>query len=358
MQQQAADGHPVQQAVQRVVAAFAELQPVLPDGGQRRGGVGAEGQVVEADDAQLFGHPDAQLEAADEGGVGHQVVAAQNGRHPLREHPGQVGVHALGEVVRVPRHRVAGGQLAAAHLVEKALVPHLIDVAAQRAAQIADAAVAHGVQRLDGLADGLVVVDAEGGDGGVAPDEVVVQHRRGVAAGKVLHPWVEQGQAQKQRPDVALPQHIGVVRGGLLYLFGQGDHSHAVAHGLGHLTEAGDDVGAEILGFGVVHVLDEDGEGARRAPPRPGVAEGDRRVQDGLAQALADVGRAVQRFGHRPLCDAYLFCNIVHGRHCGSPPFLWPCPIYYNRPGGKTQTAKLQKKFRTAREPESTVKTK
>src|SRR5699024_6774287 len=53
VQQQAADGHPVRQGVQGVVAAFAQLEPVLPDGGQGLGRVRAEGQVVEADDAQL-----------------------------------------------------------------------------------------------------------------------------------------------------------------------------------------------------------------------------------------------------------------------------------------------------------------
>ena len=51
MQQQCADGDTVSQTVQRIVAAFADLGPLLADGSHRWVGVRADRQIVKTDDA-------------------------------------------------------------------------------------------------------------------------------------------------------------------------------------------------------------------------------------------------------------------------------------------------------------------
>ena len=177
MEQQAADGDPVQQAVQGIIAALADLQPVLPDGGQGRRSMGAERQVVKPHDAQLAGHINAQLVTADQDGMGQQVGTAQDGRHPQIQKPGQMDIQTLGKIIGVPGQLAGTGQPAAAQLIEKAPVPHLGDMGPQGPAQIADFPVSHPVQGLHRLADGLIVVDAQGGHGGVPLDEVVVEDR-------------------------------------------------------------------------------------------------------------------------------------------------------------------------------------
>ena len=44
------DGNSVEKAGCRIVAAFSDIDPVLPYGGERRGSVGTDGEIVESDD--------------------------------------------------------------------------------------------------------------------------------------------------------------------------------------------------------------------------------------------------------------------------------------------------------------------
>ena len=99
VEQQCADGHAVQQAGQGVKPALAQLGAVLPDGGQGRGSVIAQGQVVEADDAQVLGDAQPQLQAVKHDGVGQQVVAAQDGSHILAQQGREVFLETQRNIV-------------------------------------------------------------------------------------------------------------------------------------------------------------------------------------------------------------------------------------------------------------------
>ena len=128
VQKQRPDGNAVQQAGECVVGAAAELWPVLADTGQRGDGVGAEGQIVKSDDAQLVGHADAHLHAVDEDGVCQQVVAADDGGDALAEQPRQMVLQAFGGVVGVAYQ---GGLIRKAALTQRAEegpVAHLMDI--------------------------------------------------------------------------------------------------------------------------------------------------------------------------------------------------------------------------------------
>ena len=51
MQEQRADRYFIHQAVQCIIAAFSQFDPFLTDCGQGRGGIGADGRIIKADDA-------------------------------------------------------------------------------------------------------------------------------------------------------------------------------------------------------------------------------------------------------------------------------------------------------------------
>src|SRR6185437_12406070 len=69
-------GHPVDKRTQRLPAKYAE---VLPHGSQRRQVVPSLGHVVEADDADVAGYPQASLGQRPDDAERHRVVAAEDG---------------------------------------------------------------------------------------------------------------------------------------------------------------------------------------------------------------------------------------------------------------------------------------
>src|SRR5690606_2544344 len=94
-------GFAVHQRPQPAPRLAAQLVPGNGRGGQRRGGVSGEGDVVEAGDGDVARHGYAQLVQAAEGSEGHHVVVGDYG--------GRTGVErGSGDGVAVLEHRAAG----------------------------------------------------------------------------------------------------------------------------------------------------------------------------------------------------------------------------------------------------------
>lgn len=182
MEQQGADGHPGQQAGKSVKAAFAQLGAVLADGGQRWHGVGTQGQVVKADDAQILGDADAQFQAVEHHRMGQQVMAAQNGRYILLEQGRQMLLQAFREEIIAARQVRVIRQIVFAQRVEKGAVPGLVYIRTQPAAEIADAGVPQAAQVGHRQVHALGVVNTHITSVGVGFDVVVQQHGGGVGS--------------------------------------------------------------------------------------------------------------------------------------------------------------------------------
>lgn len=218
MELQAADADPPNLAGQSVVGAFAQLRPVLADGG--KGGLGglADGQIVNADDAHILRNVDTVALAAGHHLPGQQVVAADQGGAALGQKPGQVGVQTFGNGEGVAGQQAIFLQSVLAQGPEESQVPLLIDVGAQAAADVSDFPVAQLFQLFNGGFHGLVVVNAHLGDHAVVLGMVVQQHSGGAAGAELPHPVIGEGGAQEEGTLVVVSQHIFVVMVLLLQL--------------------------------------------------------------------------------------------------------------------------------------------
>ena len=190
MQQKGADGHAVHQAVQGVVAALSQLDAFLADGGQRRGGIGAHGQVVEARDADVCGDAQSELLALDHDGVRQQVVAADDGRRALLQQAGKLLFQTLGDIIGASRERGIRLQAVLAHGVKKGGMAHLHDMGAKRAAQITDLPVSQRLQTGHGQFHPFIIVDSHISHTRIGHNIVVIQHGGRPGGLKVLHPRV------------------------------------------------------------------------------------------------------------------------------------------------------------------------
>ena len=321
MEQQCADGHAVQQAGQSVKSAFAQLGAVLPDGGQGRGGVVAQGQVVEADDAQILRDAQPKLQAVKHDGMGQQVVTAQNGGHILTQQGREMFLETLGKIVVAPGQMMVIRQPVFAQCMEKGQVPLLVHIGAETAAQVADLPMAQLFQISHSQVHSFIVVHTYIAAGGVGGDVVVQQNRRGPADLQLVQPGVGQGQPQEEGPDVVVLQHILVVRDRLLGGLVQIHNLHHKAGGFRRPSEPGNDVVAKIGRLGIGHVLDEKAEllGALFVEGT-GVAQIHGGFQNGFSQCFAHVGGTVQSLGNCALGDIQLVCNVLDSGHespCG-----------------------------------------
>ena len=287
VEQQGADGDAAHQAAQGVVGAAADFLPLLADGGHGRIGVGAEGEVVKADDAQVPGDRQAPLLCMDHQGVGQEIVAAENGGYALAQKPGEVSLETLGEVEGVAGQGGGVGHLVGPEGLEKGAVALLIDVGAQSAAEIADLPVPQLFQVAHREAHGLEVVHADIGRGRVDLDVVVVEHGGRAAALELPEPGVRETHAQEHGPSVVALQHIGVVVKLLLQVVAERLDDHLAAVRLGHFPEAQDDVIAEVLGGFVGHVFDKYNKSGGLAPAHgPVVAQLHGGFQDRFAHCF------------------------------------------------------------------------
>ena len=109
VQQQGADDNTVHQAGQSIVAAFPELRSFLADGGHGRRSVSTHGQIVEADYADIRRNAQAELLALDHGGIGQQVMTADEAGDSHIQQAGKVAFQALGDIVGASGLRRAGG---------------------------------------------------------------------------------------------------------------------------------------------------------------------------------------------------------------------------------------------------------
>ena len=142
MEKHGSDENLVQNTGQGIISAFSQLYPILTDGGERRGSVGAEGRVVVSYDADISGDVKPELLAVKHGSVGNLVMAADNGGHSHVKKTGKVLFDTLDNMLGSAGTGGICFQPVLPHGMEKSLVSLLHDIGAQGAAQITDPAVA------------------------------------------------------------------------------------------------------------------------------------------------------------------------------------------------------------------------
>ena len=206
------------------------------------------------------------------------------------------------------------------------MIPLLVDIRLQGAAQVADLSVAQALQVGHRLSHALRVVHPHMGHIGIAADMVVVEDGGRPAGLELMEPGVGQGQTQKQAAPVIAQHHIFVIVDGVLQLPVQGDDLHMVSGRLRRLAEADHQLIAEILRLLVFHAGNKEGDpGGFPAAGDPRVAQLHRLLQNGLPHGLADILGPVQRFGDRTLGYLQLSGNIIQGGH--GYPFLPQIPF-------------------------------
>ncbi len=131
MEQKGAQGHMADLTGKSAERAFSQLCPVLPEGGQRGLGLGAQGQIVKADNAELFRDLHAQFLAPAHDPAGQGVVAAHNGGAAPGKQPGQVSVQADVQMVVAAGEAGVGFQSVFLECAEKILIPLAVNVGIQ-----------------------------------------------------------------------------------------------------------------------------------------------------------------------------------------------------------------------------------
>ena len=138
MELQAADVNLADLAGQCIIGAFAQLRPVLTDGGKGGPGFQTDGQVVDAHDAHILRHPDAGLLTAGHHVPGQQVVAANDGGAAMGQQTGKMGLHTLRNGEGMACQQMVVLQAVFPQGPKKGQIPFLIDVGAKTAADVAD----------------------------------------------------------------------------------------------------------------------------------------------------------------------------------------------------------------------------
>lgn len=334
MEQQGADGHPGQQAGKSVKAAFAQLGAVLADGGQRWHGVGTQGQVVKADDAQILGDADAQFQAVEHHSMGQQVMAAQNGRYILLEQGRQVLLQTFGEEIIAARQMGVIRQPVFAQRVEKGAVPGLVYIGPQPAAEITNTGVPQTAQMGYRKIHPFGVVYAHITGVRICLDVVVQQHGRCVGSLQVVQPHVRKRQTQKQSPGIVVFEHILVVAYVLLGFVVQRDYLHQITRRFCCFAEANHNIIAKIVGLLTGHVFDKDAKGLGvPLMEGAGVTHLHGGLQNGFSQCFAHIRCAVQCLGDRSLGNIQFFRNILNGDHTYSPLLLCFLSVLYLQSG-------------------------
>ena len=141
-----ADGNSVEQTHGGIVSAFPDIDPVLPYGGEGRGGVGADGDIVKADNAHGFRNPAPHLLALDEGGVCDRVLAADDGGDSHVQQAGKMPIHAFCQEKGTSCQLRGIIQPMAPQGLKECVIAHLHDMGFKRAAQISDFFMAKGLK--------------------------------------------------------------------------------------------------------------------------------------------------------------------------------------------------------------------
>ena len=303
------DGHAVEQAGQGVIPALAQGEPVLPDGGEGRGHVGGDGLVVEAHNAHVLGDVQAAVVAFRIGRHSPAVVGAQNGRGPLFDELGQVLPRGFRHVVPHADELLVQRKAALLQRAAIGAVPLLQHVGLQRPAEQADAPVAQAVEVAHRRRQPAGVITAHRGHAGVLLNAVVIEDGGDGGGAEFLHPGVQQGEAQHERPPPAPVGHELLIGDAALVFLGKGHHVNRQALRPGHLLKAHDKVIAELVGVLVSHILNEDAQLFQSAPA--GIAQLGGGFQYPLTQLLAHVGGVVQSLGDGALGYSQLGRNVV-----------------------------------------------
>ena len=119
-------------------AAFSQLNPILTDSSQRGRCIGAHGKVIEADDAYVCRNTQTELLALNDGGIGQQVMAADERCGTLLQKTGKVLFQALRNIIGASGLSRASLQAVLTHGMKKGAVADLHDIRPESAAQVTD----------------------------------------------------------------------------------------------------------------------------------------------------------------------------------------------------------------------------
>ena len=93
--------HIIQLVQHSIECALSNVDPILPNGGQRRPCEAAHWNVIKAQNTDIFRNPKTHLQAVDHNAVSQQVVAADDSGTTGLQNPGQVQRKTFVDKIRV-----------------------------------------------------------------------------------------------------------------------------------------------------------------------------------------------------------------------------------------------------------------
>ena len=324
-QQVFADGNMIDDGVQRKKTAFAEFDPVLSDSRQRRIQLSGNRDIVEADDADVFGNPEAVYSAFFQSAGGEQVIAAYYGGSAERKQIGNVVFCGCGNIVAVRHPFFINFQTVGVHAVNIGLTPLFRDHGMGGTVQQGNFPVAKRNEMFDGVVDALKAVGADIAHIWILADIVIKKRGRNGRIMKLRKPGVLQGKADEKGADISVFQHKGVIFFTGLKIWSDRHNGDAVMRRIRSLLKAEDDVVAKLFRCFVAHIFNENAKLLRFAGTHLfwGISHFNGGIQYGLAKLFADVAGAVQSFGDGADRNAEPVCDIFYRSHKSFPQFLY-----------------------------------
>ena len=165
-------------------------------------------------------------------------------------------------------------------------------------------------------------VRGQGADLWIVRNEVVKKDRGNAGLLHLRDPGVLRGDAHEHGPAVFFLQHPGIIVVFLLKVLCQGQNGYAPVLPEAGLLKAQDDLIAEGARILIIHVFDKDRD------PTPVffyglpvlISQLHRRVQNGPAHGIADVGASVEPLGDGAEGDSQFFRYILHRCHKNTLP--------------------------------------
>ena len=208
-------------------------------------------------------------------------------------------LQAVGKQIGITAERGIIRQSIFSQSVKEGAVSLLIDIRAQRTAEIADFPVALLFQIGNRQIHSFAVIYPDVCSIGIDFYIVIQQYRRSLAAAKLMQPLIGQGHSQKQSPYIVASEHIFIIGIVFLQMIRQLFDGDNISGRFCHFSKAHDNIVTEIVGALILHIFDENTQlFCAPFPGRTGISQLYRRFQNGFSQCFAYVGSTVQRLGN------------------------------------------------------------
>ena len=126
--------HIIQLVQHSIECALSYIDPILPDGGQRRPCEAAHWDVIKTQNTDILGNPKTHLQAVDHNAVSQQVVAADDSGTASLQNPGQVQRKTFVDEVRITGKGFVHMQTVGFHSTEESGVALPVYIGLQSAA--------------------------------------------------------------------------------------------------------------------------------------------------------------------------------------------------------------------------------